>query len=46
MLQILTVLRKFAAYMKPPPTTCGGVIHGLETTIMNGNLNDYLQGNR
>lgn len=44
-LQISTGLCEFAAYMKPPPGTCRGVIHGLEATITDSNLHDYLLGN-
>lgn len=45
-LQISTVLCEFSTYMKPPPGTCRGVIHGLEPTITEANLHDYLQANK
>lgn len=45
-LQISTLLCEFSTYMKPPPGTCRGVIHGLDPTITAANLHDYLQANQ
>ncbi|KAG0435463.1 hypothetical protein HPB47_018465 [Ixodes persulcatus] len=44
-LQISTSTYEFSTYMKPPPGTCRGVIHGLDSSINKDNLGAYLQGN-
>lgn len=44
-LQLATRLLEFSAYMKPPPGSSRGVIHGLDPVITEDNLMEYLQGN-
>lgn len=45
-LQVSSRILEFSSYMKPPPNTCRGVIHGLEPHITSDNLMAYLDANR
>lgn len=45
-LQMLHTDYEFSTYMKPPPDTCRGVIHGLEVPVTSSNLLEFLQANK
>lgn len=45
-LQVLHAVYEFSTYMKPPPDTCRGVIHGLEAPVTASNLLEFLQANK
>lgn len=45
-LQVLQSVYEFSTYMKPPPNTCRGVIHGLEAPVTSSNLLEFLQANK